>query len=343
MIHVTILALEQSIPSGILVIHDLLKMASIGNGKPGEKNRTPLFDVTIASADGKTLRYSEFLEIKPHMAVTEIRKTDLVIVPSGGYRINGLQGFPRVLTEWLRAQWVQGTDIAGICTGVFLLGEAGILAGKQTTTHWAYADLFRTRYPDTMLMPDRIITQDSGIFCSGGGSAGVDLTLFLIEKFAGPEPARRCMRMFLLERGRDDQSPYVDRQFKKNHPDAEILKAQVFIERKIAENIVMDDVAAHVGMSLRNFKRRFKSATGDPPLVYLQKLRMESARHVLERDDTRIDVVAAMVGYEDMGFFRKLFSRYTGLSPSDYRQKFRNACPVGQGQSGAVLHGSTPC
>lgn len=320
MVHAVILALEHSFPSGILLVHDLLRMAEFARAKEDP----PLFDVKIVSEHGKTLTYSGFCDIRPQRPVAEVGRVDLVIVPSGGYRVNALGGYSEGLTQWVGNQYRKGADMAGICTGVFLLAESGILSGKKATTHWAYEDLFRTNYPDVDLRTDELITEDDRVFCSGGGSAGVDLSLYMIEKYYGPEPARRCAAMMLLDRGRHAQTPYRDTPLRKKHSDEEILKAQAFIEHHISGGFVMDDVASHVGMSLRNFKRRFKIATGESPLVYLQRLRMEQAKHVLERDDTRIEDLAVRVGYDDLGFFRKLFMRYTGVSPSDYRQRFRS-------------------
>lgn len=328
MIRATVLALEQSVSSGVMMIYDLLKMAGTRTTEDVGGRWIPLFDVCIASGDGRPIRYSECLEIKPHAAVADIDRTDLVVVPSGGYRPAGLRGYPPELARWLKRMSADGADISGICTGVFLLAESGLLAGKKATTHWAYTDLFRSWHPDVRLFPEKIMTHDTGVSCSGGGSAGIDLMLYQIEKYGGGEAARYCSRMMLLDRGRTGQNPYAEGRFKMNHSDREILKAQRFIEENIGGAVMLEAVARHAGMSLRNFKRRFKAATGETPLVYIQKLRMETARKVLERDDVRIEVLAGMVGYEDMGFFRKLFSRYTGLSPSDYRQKFKSGMGV---------------
>jgi transcriptional regulator GlxA family with amidase domain len=327
MVRVMILALEHSFPAGILVMHDLFRMADLSR----EKGSRPLFDLTLVSETGRSIASSDWCCLRPQASVDTAGPADLLVVPSGGYRRPGLDGYSRALTDFVSGRYRQGTDVAGICTGVFLLAAAGILSGKRATTHWAYEDLFRQRFPDVNLHPESIITQDDRVFCSGGGSAGVDLGLYLIEKYHGPEPARRCAAMMLLDRGREAQTPYRETPTPKRHADAAVLKAQAFIEQHMAGDVLMDQVAAHVNMSLRNFKRRFKLATGESPLAYLQRLRMETARRVLERDDTRIEDLALSVGYEDLGFFRKLFIRHTGLSPSDYRQRFRSRVGLSAG------------
>ncbi|GAB6097229.1 hypothetical protein JCM14469_34830 [Desulfatiferula olefinivorans] len=320
MVRVIILALSHSFPAGILVMHDLFRMADLSRKRGGD----PLFDLTLVSETGQDLDASSWCRLRPQASVTTAGPADLIVVPSGGYLTDKLTHYSGALTDFVMDRYRNGANVAGICTGVFLLAASGILSGKRATTHWAYESLFRRRFPDVNLTPQSLMTHDGRVFCSGGGSAGVDLGLYLIEKYHGPEPARRCAAMMLLDRGREAQTPYRDLPRPKRHTDAAVLKAQAFIERHLSGTILMDEVAAHVNMSLRNFKRRFKLATGESPLSYLQRLRMETARRVLERDDTRIEDLALSVGYEDLGFFRKLFIRHTGVSPSDYRQRFRS-------------------
>ena len=324
---VAILALEHSAPAGVLVVWEMFSMAGAVFNNTDESSDAASCETRIISETGFPIPYSDFMEIKPHASVDNAGDVDLIIVPSGGYRISRLSHYPEKLKHWLASNHHKGVPVAGICTGVFLLAESGILDGKSATTHWAFADVFKKRHPGVRFSPERIITRDQNVFCSGGGSAGVDLTLHLIETYFGQERARLLSRMFLLERGRNGQNIYMDSRFVTNHKDSDILKAQQFIESRLSGDIHMDDVAAHVGMSLRNFKRRFKTATGESPLAYLQKLRMEKAKHILECDDISIDILAERVGYEDLGFFRKLFARHTGVSPRDYRRRFRNIEP----------------
>lgn len=321
---VAILVLEHSSPAGALVVWDMFSMAGAARLPEGENISGMGCQADIVSIDGKPITYSNFMEIKPHASIDDTGTVDMIVVPSGGYRVNRLSKYPENLKGWISANHMKGVPVAGICTGVFLLAESGILDGKMATTHWAFSDVFRKQFPKVLFSPEKMITKDQGVFCSGGGSAGVDLTLFLIETYMGEQQARRLSKMLLLERGRSDQSPYMESRFNKNHQDGYILKAQQYIENKIADNLAMDHVADHVGMSLRNFKRRFKAATGEAPLAYLQKLRMEKAKIILEHDDISINVLAEKVGYEDLGFFRKLFARHTGVSPRDYRKRFRN-------------------
>lgn len=321
---VTVVILEQSSLSGITVVMDIFRMAGVSWNDATGVEMNPLFDVELVSADGRPVCYSGSVNITPQRSVADVSSTDLILIPSSGYRADEIKNYSKQLSSWLKHHGEKGTDIAGICTGVFLIAEAGLLRNRMATTHWAYASWFRRRYPDVDFRPDRLITEDNNIFCSGGGSAGVDLCLFLIERYYGAETANQCAKVLLLERGRDIQTPYEVFRFRKKHQDEEILKIQSRLETIFSENVVIDDLASHAGMSIRNFKRRFKLATGESPIVYLQKLRIEAAKKTLEFENSRIEDIASRVGYDDVGFFRKLFMRYTGISPTDYRQKYNS-------------------
>jgi transcriptional regulator GlxA family with amidase domain len=312
---ICILILEQSVPTGIVSFVDIFKMASACSKR---------FEIEIVSVDGKPIRYSNYLEITPDKSVEEALETDLILIPSSGYSLKTLGSYPATIMEWLKNQNAKKTGIAGCCTGVFVLAEAGLLKNKEATTHWAYATHFMKRFPETNLFYDKIITEDGNIFCSGGGTAGIDLCLYLIEKYCGKKTATLCAKNLLIERGRDTQSPFEVFKNCKKHKDFDIKKAQNWIEKYFDSNFQLDDVSSHVGMSIRNFKRRFKIATGEPPLVYIQKLRVDAAKNLLENRPSAIDEIARKVGYDDVGFFRKLFSRHTGISPSLYRQKFNS-------------------
>jgi transcriptional regulator GlxA family with amidase domain len=323
---ISILIMEQSLPSGIVSFLDVFKMAGAAWDKSRGFAVNSLFDIEIVSVDGNPVRYSRSIEIKPDKAISDLITTDLILVPSSGYDISTLGPYPRKMTDWLARHHGRGTKIAAGCTGVFLLAEAGLLDGRPATTHWGYVDLFRQRYPRVLMNPNQMITHDSQLFCAGGGSAGIDLCLHLIEGYCGRKVANRCAKLLLLERGRAVQPCFAGFHPSKHHQDPQIIKAQNWIETHCARPVCIDDLAALVGMGLRNFKRRFKNATGDSPLVYVQKTRVASAKTLLEKKSIGIQDIARQVGYDDIGFFRKVFARYVGISPSVYRQKFNRHC-----------------
>ncbi len=319
---ISILALEQALPMGMVSFFDIFKMAGAMWDKTKGFALNALFDVQIVTIDGKPVNYSSYLEIKPDKSIIEAQESDLILVPSGGYDLNAFSSYPDELISWLQGHNEKGTLIAGGCTGVFLLAESGILNGKNATTNWGFVDLFKKRYPKVALHPKKMMTEDDNILCSGAGTAGMDMCLYIVEKFYGLKVANRCAKILVLERGRHTQAPFAIFHKQKNHSDSDIVKAQDWIETCFENNFQIDDVAAYVGMGLRNFKRRFKNATGESPLVYIQKIRIEAAKNILENKSTGIEQIANQVGYEDVGFFRKLFARYVGISPSLYRQKF---------------------
>lgn len=320
--NITLLVLEESTLTGITAVMDIFQLAGVRLNETEDLNNSPLFNIELVSTDGKPVRFSNAITITPHKSINEVDSTDLIIIPSSGYKSGIIRNHSAKLSDWLKYHGKKGTVMAGICTGVFLLAEAGLLDNKIATTHWAFSSWFKEKYPNVIFRPEKLITENEQFFCSGGGSAGFDLCLFLIEKFYTADTANQCAKLLLIERGRDMQTPYEVLQFKKQHQDIDILKAQNRIEDSFSENIVIDNLASHVGMSIRNFKRRFKLATGDTPIVYTQKLRVEAAKKALEFEIDRIDDIASRVGYDDVGFFRKLFIRHTGISPTDYRQKY---------------------
>lgn len=313
---ISVLILEQSVPTGIVALMDLFKLAGGYSGKE--------FDTEIVSFDGKPVQYSKYLQITPDRSVKEVGDTDIIIVPSSGFRKKDLGSYPVEVLDWLKVSHEKGICIAGGCTGVFLLAESGVLKNRKATTHWAYAPIFRKRYPDTDLISENIITEDGNIVCSGGVSSIVDLYLFLIERVCGKKIATKCAKNIVFERGHNAQTPFEIFRNRKKHKDTSIIKAQGWIEKYFNKEFQIDDISSYVGMSIRNFKRRFKNATGESPLVYIQKLRVEAAKNLLETNSSAIDEIARNVGYDDVGFFRKLFIRHAGISPSLYRQKFKS-------------------
>jgi transcriptional regulator GlxA family with amidase domain len=222
--------------------------------------------------------------------------------------------------------------IGTTCTGAFFLAETGLLDGRVATTNWSFASYFQKLYPDVNLKPERILTEDNGIICSGATTSFLDLCLYIIEKFSSSKLANRCAKSLLIEPNRRSQSPYFIFDYQKNHGDEKVLVAQSYMEEKFTETISVEALASDLGISPRHFKRRFKSATGDSPLSYLQRIRIEAAKLQLETTRESIDEITWQVGYEDSNSFRKLFKKFTGLSPREYRDRFSRT------QKRAYLH-----
>jgi transcriptional regulator GlxA family with amidase domain len=286
------------------------------------KSQHPYFQVTTASADGGSVECDGPIYIKPTAAIREIRKTDLIFIPTTGLGIDDVVERNAPVVPWLKRWHKRGAAIASVCSGVGLVAETGMLDGKRATTHWALAERFREKYPKVKWMPELMVTEDRGFFCGGGVHAALDLSLYLVEKFCGHEIALESSKALLIETPRAWQAGFAVIPLKTEHNDEAISLAQDWLHQNFHRTFPLDAPARRAGMSLRNFVRRFKEATGDTPLAYLQKLRVAAAKRLLENNHRSMQEISDAVGYQDVAFFRSLFQRHTGVSPSAYREKF---------------------
>lgn len=228
----------------------------------------------------------------------------------------------RALLPWLRKQAAAGACIATSCTGSFLLAEAGVLDGKIATTHWRAAQAFRERYPQVVLRESELITEDGNLVCSGGAVSYIDLAIHLVRRFAGPALALQCARMLVVDPGRDRQSPYRAFDPCKAHGDDNVLKAQEWLESHYWQDVDATSIADRLGMSPRNFNRRFKVACGETPTSYLQRIRIAAACDRLATGDAPLQQIIADVGYADASSFCRLFKDATGTTMGEYRKRF---------------------
>jgi transcriptional regulator GlxA family with amidase domain len=330
--HITILVPGHGLPSAIIGPLEVFSNTGvIWNALFGEDARAA-FEVTTASLDGKPVVFDNGITIKPDKSIRQIRNTDLIFVPTIGLDIEMVCARNRGMIRLLQRQAAGGTLIAGVCTGVAMLAEAGLLDGRPATTHWAIADRFRQRYPAVDWKPELFITESDNILCGGGVYAALDLCLYLVERLAGYDVARQCGRALLIDAPRTWQVSFSAPMLRQQHHDEKILQIQEYLHANFNVHVSIDELAQRAGMSSRNFTRRFRQATGEPPLTYLHKMRINCARHLLETDFKPVQQVCYEVGYEDIPFFRKIFKRYTGLAPKEYRQRF-----AGRQISGEVI------
>ncbi len=322
MTEVTVLFLDQTFSSTAIGPMEVFRHAgSLWNILTGTK-QTPRFRVTTASADGRAVLCDGPIHIKPKCALKDIRKTDLIFIPTTGLGIQDVVQRNASVVPWLHRWHKRGAAIASVCSGVGLVAETGMLDGKRATTHWGLADRFRQMYPKVKWMPELMVTEDRGFYCGGGVHAALDLSLYLVEKFCGHDIAMQTAKALLLETPRAWQSGFAIVPLKTEHNDDAISTAQEWLHKNFQRPFPLDAPAGQAGMSLRNFVRRFKQATGDSPLIYLQKLRIAAARRLLENNHRSMQEISDSVGYQDVAFFRALFQRHTGVSPSAYREKF---------------------
>ncbi len=225
----------------------------------------------------------------------------------------------------------QRLQVCGAMDGVDRteLAESGLLDGRKATTHWAFADLFRRSFPSVQLHERQMLCDEHDVITAGGASAAMDLLLHLVRRFASLELAQTCSRYLLIDGIRSGQTPYVQWSMPRNHNDRDILRVQEWLDQHYAEAVLIDELAQRFGFGVRNFKRRFKEATGQTPLAYLQALRLEKAKYLMESSRMTLESITLAVGYEDSNSFRRLFLTRVGLTPAEYRRKFQsNSCAV---------------
>ncbi len=282
----------------------------------------PRFRVRTASIDGASVTSNCALGLTPQLAIGDIERTDIIVLPSSGWDVLDRISNRTPLLPWLREWHARGAYVAGVCAGVAVLAESGLLDGRQATTHWALAENFRLRYPDVLWQPDQFVTEDDRVLCSGGIYAAIDLSLYLVEKFCGHEIALQCAKSLVVGMPRSRQSGYAVLPLSRPHGDERIRQAEEYLQAHFDRDVSIDCLAARVRMGPRNFIRRFKAATGRLPGAYAQILRVTAAKEMLEQGAASIQQVSSAVGYDDVAHFRALFKRHTGMTPAEYRKRF---------------------
>lgn len=287
------------------------------------KCEEPLFDVQLVGLTDEVELYNGAFSIRPTKLIDEIERTDLIIVSTIIGDLEKQLELNRPMVNWIKEQRLKhNAEVASLCVGAYLLAETGLLNGKSCALHWASVDHFRLRYPNIDVLPDKVIVENNGIYSSGGAYSFLNLLLYLVSKYCGRETAIWCSKMFEIELDRTDQSQFVIFNGQKDHKDNSIREAQMFIEHNFQEKISVDQLADMFAISRRNFVRRFKKATANTPLEYIQRVKVEAAKKSLESTDENISEIMFSVGYSDTKSFRNVFKRYTGMSPLDYKKKY---------------------
>ncbi len=322
MIDVTVILLEGGLPSTSMAPLEIFACAGSLWGLLTGNAVEPRFRVRTATIDGRGTKHFVPVTIEPTVSLADVGSTDLVMVPTAGMNLDEARRSNAGVVDWIAGRGRQKTAIAGVCTGVSLLAAAGLLDGREATTHWGVVNQCRAMYPKVHWNTERFVTESDNIFCGGGLYASIDLSLHIVERFCGHEVAVQTAKALLLETPRISQTAYAGQPPRSAHEDEPIQRAQKWLFGHFREAVELDELAAQVGMSPRNFARRFKAATGEAPLAYLHRLRIDAARHALENQRRSVQEISTDVGYEDVAFFRHLFRRHTGSSPRDYRARF---------------------
>lgn len=315
--HITLLLAEHSSLASAALALEVLDAAN----RFAQPAAAP-FTLIVASLDGQPVANALGRAMPVDMSLEAVTQTDLVLIPGFLFSLrDALPAFGRY-RGWLRRQHDQGAVIASMCTATFMLAEAGLLDGVEATTHWAFADLLRRRYPAARVDERRILCEDGRVISSAGASAAMDLLLHLIRRFASRELAQQCSRYLLIDNVRSEQSVYISWSMPRSHGDEAVLRVQDWMESNFAKPCNIDELAERFGFGVRNFKRRFKEATDHTPLAYLQALRLEKAKELLESTRQSFETITSRVGYEDSNSFRRLFCQRVGISPAAFRKRF---------------------
>jgi len=278
-------------------------------------------DLSILGESDLMITCANNLKLAAHNTINNVKQSDLIIIGAIGKPSRTTFHIMPETLDWIRQQHQQGAQIVSICTGAFVLAATGLLDNKRATTHWACERTFKTLFPQVLLNTNALITQDGSLLCSGGASAYQDMTLLLVRQYYGDQIAHQCAKAILIDLDRQQQSRYAQFQPSRQHNDSLVHNVQDWLEKNVTTQFTIASLATQVHLSERQFKRRFKLAIGDSPLIYIQALRIEIAKHSLENSNENIAAIGHKSGYEDTRFFRQLFKRHTGLSPSEYRSK----------------------
>jgi transcriptional regulator GlxA family with amidase domain len=298
------------------------KIFSRANAHWKQTGRKEPFAIQLAGISKEVDFYEGIFTVKPHTHISAIEKTNLIIIPSLNHDYEKTVENNGLLIDWIKKQYKLGAEVASICTGAFLLASSGLLDGKSCSTHWAAADHFRNMFPKVKLQPDKLITDEHGIYTNGGAYSFLNLMLYLVEKYYDRPTAIFCSKVFQIEIDRQSQSAFTIFTGQKLHGDEMVQKAQAYIESKLDEKISVESLSAEFSIGRRNFDRRFIKATGNTPIEYAQRVKIESAKKAFENSRKTVNEVMYEVGYSDVKAFREVFRKITGMSPLEYRAKY---------------------
>lgn len=325
--HISILVLDNAVMAGIV---DALAMFNGVNHLLEVNGKAPVFNCQLVGVNPDVSLQQGKFSVHADVLINEIRETDVIIIPAIGREFSNTIEKNKDFIPWIIRQYEQGAEVASLCSGVFILAATGLLKGKECSSHWNDAFLFREMFPDVNLVDGRIVTEQNGLYSSGGATSYWNLMLHLVEKYTGREMAIMISKFYALEIDRKSQSPFSMFNAQKKHEDEPIKQAQEFIEQHITERISVEELSAKFAIGKRHFERRFKKATNNTPIEYIQRVKIEAAKKMLETSDKNVNEVMYEVGYENMKSFRSVFKKLTGLSPIEYRNKYNKEAAVHQ-------------
>lgn len=323
--HISIL-----VPRGaaaLACIEGSFKAFNTANDFLKEMDKPPLFNIQLVGLTKEPQVYDKFFSVQPDITIHELVHTDLIIIPAVNGNMEEVIEMNKEFLPWITRQHSAGTEVASLCVGTFILASTGLLDGKKCATHWMAVTDFKNMFPDIDLVSDRIITDENGIYSSGGATSFWNLLLYLVEKYTNREIAIKMSKYYEIEIDRRNQSLFIMFKGQKDHQDESVKKAQDFIENNFQEKITVDQLSSLFAVGRRSLERRFKRATRNTVSEYIQRVKIEAAKKEFETSRKNITEIMCEVGYSDTKAFRTMFKKTTGLSPVEYRNKY-NREPV---------------
>ena len=288
----------------------------MSGGKPA------LFNVKLVGVSEEVQLTGGLYTVHPDLLLDDVKKSDLIIIPALFGDIQKAISANKELIPWIQAQHDKGAEVASLCVGAFLLASTGLLDGKKCSTHWGFQNEFRSMFPKVEVVEGNIITDENTLYSSGGANSYWNLLLHLVEKYTSREVAILAAKYFAIDIDRNSQTVFALFQGQKNHPALAIRKAQEFIEANVHARISVNELADYAAVGRRSFERRFKRATQNTILEYIQRMKIEAAKRSFESSRKNIREVMSDVGYTDTKAFRVAFKKISGLTPVEYRNKY---------------------
>lgn len=324
--HLTILVPDsQTGPNTISCIVGTYHVFTEANRYYDQLNREPIFNIELAGVSRQSNFVNGLLTVMTQKDIATIQKTDLIIVPAVISNFSAIEAGNSMLSAWILDHYTKGANVASMCTGAYLLASTGLLDNKNCSIHWKSAANFHKLFPKVNLKTEQIITDEQGIYTNGGGYSFLNLLLYLVEKFYDRQTAIYCSKIFQIDIARQTQSDFMIFNGQKSHGDEMVMRVQDYLENNFSEKISMEKLSEKFTVGRRNFDRRFIKATGNTPVEYLQRIKVESAKKELESSRKTVNEVMYAIGYTDIKAFREIFRRFTGLSPLEYKNKYNKA------------------
>src|SRR6202000_1361448 len=291
--------------------------------------KQPLFNVQLVGLTKEVKFNGGTFSIQTDILLHDVKKTDLVIVPALSGDLKTAIKVNSEFIPWIVEQYHKGAEVASLCLGAFLLASTGLLNGKKCSTHWLFANEFRNMFPEVELVDEKMITEQNNLYSSGGATSYWNLLLYLIEKYTTRELAIMASKYFVIDMGRNDQSPFMIFKGQKDHEDELIIRAQEYIEQNFQNKITVDELSDKFGIVRRTFERRFKKSTRNTVVEYIQRVKIEAAKKSFESNGNKtIYDVMYDVGYTDEKALRDVFKKITGMPPVNYRNKYNKDAVV---------------